>query len=86
MLRVLGEQAQHERLQRLGDLGAQPAHRQRRLVQVAVQHAERGGARERHVAAEEFVQQHPERVQVRVRADRAAHRLLGRHVGGAADG
>ena len=86
VLRVLGEQPQHERFQRLGHLGAQPAHGQRRLVQVAVQHAEGGRARERHVSAEEFVQQHAERVQVGVRADRAAHRLLGRHVGGAADG
>lgn len=85
MLRVLGEQAQHQALQRLRDLGADPAHGQRRLVQVPVQHAERGGAGERHVAAEQFVQQHPERVQVGVRADRAAHRLLGRHVGGRAD-
>lgn len=86
MLRVLGEQAQDERFQRLGHLGAGPAHGQRRLVQVAVQHAERRRARERHVAAEQFVQEDAECVQVRVRADRAAHRLLGRHVGGRADG
>lgn len=86
VLWVLGEQAQHERLQRLGHLGAQTAHGQRRLVQVPVQHAEGRRARERDVSAEEFVQQHPERVQVGVGADRAAHRLLGRHVGGRADG
>ncbi len=86
MLRVLGEQAQHQRLQGLGDLGADPAHGQRRLVQVPVQHAERRRAGERHVAAEQLVQEHAERVQVRVRADRAAHRLLGGHVGGRADG
>lgn len=85
MLRVLGQQAQHEGLQRLGHLGADPAHGQRRLVQMPVQHTERRGTGERHLAAEQFVQQHTERVQVGVRADRAAHRLLGRHVGGRAD-
>ncbi|GAA3302829.1 hypothetical protein GCM10020295_49740 [Streptomyces cinereospinus] len=50
-----------------------------------VQHPERRGARERDLTAEEFVQQYAERVQVRVRADRAAHGLLGRHVRGRAD-
>lgn len=86
MLRVLGEQAQHEGFEGLRDLGADAPHGDRRFVQVPVQHAERGGARERDVAAEEFVEQHPERVQVGVRADRAAHRLLGCHVRGRADG
>ncbi len=85
VLRVLGEQPQHQGLQRLGHLGAEPAHGQRGLVQVPVQHAERGGAGERHLAAEQFVHQHAERVQVGVRADRAAHRLFRRHVGGRAD-
>lgn len=82
VLRVLGQQAQDETLQRGRHLGAQTAHRERRLVEVAVQHAERCRAGERHVSAEEFVQQHAECVQVGVRADRAAHRLLGGHVGG----
>lgn len=86
MLRVLGEQAQDQGFECLGDLGTDTAHGQRRLVQVPVQHAERGRAGERHVAAEEFVQDHTERVQVGVRTDRAAHRLLGGHVGGRADG
>ncbi len=86
VLRVLGEQAQDEGLQRLGDLGPDAAHRQRRFVQVAVEDAERRGARERDVAAEQFVQEHAERVQVGVRADGSAHRLLGGHVGGRADG
>jgi hypothetical protein len=86
VLGVLGEQPQHQRFERLGHLGPHPAHRHGRLVEVAVQHAEGAGARERHVAAEQFVQQHAERVQVGVRADGAAHRLLGRHVGGRADG
>lgn len=86
MLRVLGEQVQDERFERLGDLGADTADGHRRLVQVPVQHAEGRGARERHVPAEEFVQDHAERVQVGVRADRTAHRLLGGHVGGRSDG
>lgn len=86
MLRVLGEQPQHEGFERFRDLGTQAADREGRFVEVAVEHAEGGGARERHVPAEEFVHQHPERVQIRVRADRAAHRLLGGHVGGRADG
>lgn len=86
MLRVLGEQPQDESFERLGYLRAQLADRERRLVEVAVQHAEGGGARERDVPAEQFVHQHAEGVEVGVRADRAAHRLLGGHVGGAADG
>ncbi len=86
MLRVLGEQPQHQGLEGLGHLGADPAYRHGRLVQVPVQHPERRRSRERHVAAEQLVHQHPERVQVGVRADRAAHRLLGRHVGRRADG
>ncbi len=53
---------------------------------MAVQDAERGRSGERDVSAEEFVQQDPEGVQVGVRADRAAHRLLGGHVGRGADG
>ncbi|GDY63481.1 hypothetical protein SAV14893_028740 [Streptomyces avermitilis] len=77
VLRVLGQQAQDERFEGFRHLGAQPAHRERRLVEVTVQHAERGGAGERYVAAEEFVDEHAERVQIGVRADRAAHRLLG---------
>lgn len=86
MLRVLREQPQDQRFECLGDLGAGAAHGQRRLVQVPVQHAEGGGAGERHVSAEEFVHEHAQCVQVGVRADRAAHRLLGGHVGGRADG
>lgn len=82
MLRVLGEESQDERFERLGDFGADAAHGHRGLVQVPVQHAERCRARERDVAAEEFVQHDAECVQVGVRADRAAHRLLGGHVGG----
>lgn len=86
VLRVLGEQAQDQGFERLGDLGAQAAHGDRGLVQVPVQDAQCRRARERDVAAEEFVQQDTECVQVGVRADRAAHGLLGRHVGGRADG
>ncbi|CAM5562379.1 hypothetical protein STENM36S_09314 [Streptomyces tendae] len=86
VLRVLGEQAQDQGLERLRDLRADAAHRQRGLVQVPVQHAERRGTGERDVAAEQFVQQHPEGVEVGVRADGAAHGLLRRHVGGRADG
>ncbi|EHN72817.1 hypothetical protein SMCF_7774 [Streptomyces coelicoflavus ZG0656] len=86
VLRVLGEQAQHQGLERLRDLGTDAAHGQRGLVQVPVQHAERRRAGERDVAAEQFVQQHTERVQVGVRAHGAAHGLLGCHVGGGADG
>ncbi len=86
VLRVLGEQAQDQRFERLGDLRADAAHGQRGLVQVPVEHAERGGTGERDVAAEQFVQQDAERVQVGVRADGAAHGLLGCHVGGRADG
>lgn len=86
MLRVLGEQAQDQGFERLRDLGADAAHGQRGLVEVPVQYAERRGSRERDVAAEQFVQQYAECVQVGVRADGAAHGLLGRHVGGRADG
>ncbi len=86
VLRVLGQQAQHERFEGLRDLGADTAHGQRGFVQVPVQHTECRRARERHVSAEEFVQQYAECVEVGVRADRAAHRLLGGHVGGRADG
>lgn len=86
MLGVLGEEPQHEALQGLGDLGAPPPDGQWRFVEVAVEHPEGGGTRERDVAAEEFVQEDPEGVEVGVRADRAAHGLFGGHVGGAADG
>lgn len=86
VLWVLGEQAQDERLERLGDLGAQTADGERGLVEMAVQHTERRGAGERDVAAEELVQQYAECVQVGVGADGAAHGLLGCHVGGRADG
>lgn len=86
MLRVLREQAKDQSFECLGDLGADPAYGLRRLVQVPVQYAERRRAGERHVSAEEFVQDHAECVQVGVGADRAAHRLLGGHVGGRADG
>lgn len=86
VLRVLGEQPQHERFQRLGDVGPDAADRQRWFVQMPVQHAEGGGPGERHIAAEQFVQQDAEGVEVGVRADRAAHGLLGGHVGRGADG
>lgn len=86
VLRVLGEQAQDERLQGFRYLGSEAAHGQRRLVQVPVEHPEGRRTGERHVPAEEFVEEYAECVQVRVRADRAAHRLLGGHVGGRADG
>ncbi|MGY4277830.1 hypothetical protein ACVILE_004010 [Streptomyces sp. M18.1] len=82
MLRVLGEQAQDEGFEGFRDLGADTAHGQRRLVQVPVEDAQGGRSRERHVPAEQFVQQYAECVQVGVRTDRAAHRLLRGHVGG----
>src|SRR5690606_20647735 len=86
VLRVLGQQAQHQRFQGLGDLGAEPADGHGRLVQVAVQDAEGGGTGERHVAAEQFVHEDAEGVEVGVGADGAAHGLFGGHVGGRADG
>src|SRR5690606_36904438 len=85
-LRVVGQQAQHQRSQRLGDVGAEPAGGDGRLVQVAVQDAEGGGTGERHVAAEQFVHEDAEGVEVGVGADGAAHGLFGGHVGGRADG
>jgi hypothetical protein len=86
VLWVLREELQHQRLQRLGYFGPHLSQRHRRLVQVAVEHAEGRRPGEGDVAADQFVEQHAERVEVRTGADGAAHGLLGGHVGGRADG
>ena len=79
--RVLGQAAQHDALQVLGDVGADPRRRHRRVAGVRDQHREPIIPLERRPAGQQVVGHRPQRVEVAppVHRTAVARRLLRRH-------
>jgi hypothetical protein len=80
LARVLLQQAQDQRLQRVRAVGAVPGRGDGRGVEVLADDRHRLVANERRAAADHLVEHGAERVEVGAIAHFAAHGLLGRHV------
>jgi hypothetical protein len=82
---ILGEELQDQRLEGRRQLGAVPARRHRRRVDVLADHAHGVVTHEGRPSGDHLVEERSEGVEIGAGVDVARERLLGGHVGGRAE-